>query len=616
MLKRITKIISLLVAVTSTMTTIPVIATENSNSTAVSSTATATNSQVKTLESLEGTISNARAYENGVFLVDGYKSDNDDTAIYYASDDGKFNKIDDDEVESGDTLGDKLQGQYIEIDEATYIDIKNNYKVVDDSIREIMVDNAATKLRKIIKKDDDGRFNSTYYEDSIKAYAKNSSSTSTLLGGATGLWSHYKYKLKTPFVSGEQYSTIYADTAGDYIDGDYNLGEIRVSTEATTGASVTIKNTEDTYEITDNGKIYNLRAEIDEDTTYINEQKDEFRRAAYLTVYKKLKDDPDSEYRPATSDLYFGDNSNNRHKITRSDSARVLQIFSKEAASDSIDGIKYPKKSDIYFLTDEDGVEETLLGLGNVSKVEGAGKGSGTIIFNATKGFTSIYRDKDNNVVYAEHFKPTQKKGYKYIDIDNYKEADIEGQNAWAAGSGELICLNDGYLKIWSGNGFDKIYKVDGSLDRISMGNKDSIILWSEDKGIYSIIYNKTQAQVATAPAPASNEVKTTTSAQVGWVENADTSWSYNKQDGSKYIGWFQSPTNKLWYYMDDTGIATENKWIKDYEKWYFLKEDGSMATSWIQSNGNWYYLDSSGEMLLNTTVDGFVLGSNGAWIK
>jgi glucan-binding YG repeat protein len=67
---------------------------------------------------------------------------------------------------------------------------------------------------------------------------------------------------------------------------------------------------------------------------------------------------------------------------------------------------------------------------------------------------------------------------------------------------------------------------------------------------------------------------------------------------------------------MDSTGVMTTNKWTKDGEKWYFLKEDGSMATGWINDNEKWYYLDLSGAMLSNTNIDGYDLGSDGAWIQ
>lgn len=624
MLKRSTKSISLLVAAVSIMSTTPAMAAaENSNGGQASATAKDANSQIKTLEALEGTISNAKAYGNGAFLVDGYKNDNDDTEIYYATSDGKFNKIDSSDIESGDTLGDKLEGQYVEIlddsGNAAYVDIKNGYKVVDDDIRETMADNAASKLRKTIKKDDSGRFDKTCFDNTIKAYARAAGQTSTFINGSTNLWSHYNYNLdkKYSYSGAKNYSAIYADTSGNYIDGDYNLGRITVSMEETTGASVSIKNTDDIYEIKDNGITYDLKAEIKEDLAYLNEQKDSIVRSAYLTIYKKEKDQPESAYIPATSQLYFGDDDN-RHKITSGNSARVFQIFSKEAASDTVDGIKYPKNSDIYFLTDEDGEAETLLGYKDSTKLGISGNGAKVIQFNAVTGFVGAYIDTDNNEIYAEHFTPTQKNGYKYLDIDTYKHTDIKGSAAYSGSSGDLGCLSDGYLKFWDGKDFVKKYRVDGSLNNLSINNKDNAIMWNEDSGVYSIVYNQVQAQGVQAVAATGNGVKTasTTGAQAAWVKNTDSSWSYIKQDGSKAVGWIQDASNKLWYYMDDNGIMSTDKWIEDRGKWYFLKPNGSMATGWIQSDGRWYYLDLSGEMLLNTTIDGYTLGYDGAWIQ
>lgn len=52
-------------------------------------------------------------------------------------------------------------------------------------------------------------------------------------------------------------------------------------------------------------------------------------------------------------------------------------------------------------------------------------------------------------------------------------------------------------------------------------------------------------------------------------------------------------------------------------EKWYFFGQDGYMKTGWIQdSNGKWYYLNSDGSMANNTTIDGYTIGSDGAWIQ
>jgi glucan-binding YG repeat protein len=58
------------------------------------------------------------------------------------------------------------------------------------------------------------------------------------------------------------------------------------------------------------------------------------------------------------------------------------------------------------------------------------------------------------------------------------------------------------------------------------------------------------------------------------------------------------------------------NDWINDNGVWYYFKANGAMSTGWVNDNGIWYYFDTSGAMLTNTTVDGYVLGANGAWIK
>ena len=57
--------------------------------------------------------------------------------------------------------------------------------------------------------------------------------------------------------------------------------------------------------------------------------------------------------------------------------------------------------------------------------------------------------------------------------------------------------------------------------------------------------------------------------------------------------------------------------WLKDSNnKWYYLNENGSMQSSgWKVINGKWYYFFGNGEMASNTTVNGYKLGKDGAWI-
>lgn len=606
MLKRNTKVISLLVVAVSIMTMVPAMADE-----------------IKVIDAQEGTIESAKAYGNGEFVVYGYKTENDDTAIYYVTEDGEFHEIDGLDSDE-DTLGDVLQNQYAEIgdDGNTYIDIKNGYKVVDDNIRETMVDDAARKVKNKIKKDNDGRFDEDYYDSTApSALPKRTGETSTFLDGFSGQWSRYQYKLDDVLISDQlsgdtsSYSTIYSDLDGNYIDGDYNLGKLTVTT---TSGSVTIRNTHNTYEIEEDGVDYVLKAEIKE-KSFLSESYMDMYRTAYLTVYRKVKGADDSTYEAVTGDLSFG-GSNNNHKITpNSDgSITVLQRFSKEQATDSIDGIKYPKSSEIYFITDEDGEDEGLLGLSDTSKLSDAGYGYGTIL-SSRYGITSNYLDLQNKKVYAEVISFKQKKGYKYIEVSDYDELDLESGSSKALAGGNLWVVSDGYIEMYdvTKEAFVKLYRVDGTMDHISMNGSDNIIVWNEDKSTYSIIYNKS-TQGATGSA---TQNATTTGAAVaigdasktGWIKNTDDTWSYVKDDGTNAIGWIKD--NEKWYYLKPNGIMATG-WVNDNNAWYYLNQSGDMQTGWINDNGNWYYCNESGIMVSNTIVDGYELQSDGKWIK
>lgn len=74
------------------------------------------------------------------------------------------------------------------------------------------------------------------------------------------------------------------------------------------------------------------------------------------------------------------------------------------------------------------------------------------------------------------------------------------------------------------------------------------------------------------------------------------------------------------WQYNDALGNHLKNMWFNDknYGAWYYLDEMGNMKTGWMQDGrtGIWYYLYPSGAMASSTIIDGYKLGSNGAWIK
>ena len=101
-----------------------------------------------------------------------------------------------------------------------------------------------------------------------------------------------------------------------------------------------------------------------------------------------------------------------------------------------------------------------------------------------------------------------------------------------------------------------------------------------------------------------------------GWYQDSNSKWYYmDSNSGNMVTGWHQD--NGKWYYLDQSG-EMKTGWIKDaFGKWYHLSESGAMNIGWYKdSDGKWYYLNSDGSMAVNTIVDGYKIGSDGAWIK
>ena len=153
------------------------------------------------------------------------------------------------------------------------------------------------------------------------------------------------------------------------------------------------------------------------------------------------------------------------------------------------------------------------------------------------------------------------------------------------------------------------------------------------------------------------------------WVDNdryyvgADGSWDKNvKKPEEKKRGWKKE--NNVWYYYNEDGTLTRNKWQGNY----WLGSDGKMVISawvdndryyvgsngawdkdkkkedsvptgkhigWVKSGNTWYYfneqgqmvknawagnywLESDGKMATNKWVDNnrYYIGSNGAWVQ
>ncbi|WP_294394445.1 cadherin-like beta sandwich domain-containing protein [uncultured Clostridium sp.] len=98
------------------------------------------------------------------------------------------------------------------------------------------------------------------------------------------------------------------------------------------------------------------------------------------------------------------------------------------------------------------------------------------------------------------------------------------------------------------------------------------------------------------------------------FYDNSNGKTYYLQPDGNMAIGWIIY--NGSWYYLDQSG-AKQTGWQHLGSSWYYLDSEGKMQTGWFKdSDGKWYYLYDSGAMAANTIIDGYKLGSDGAWIK
>jgi hypothetical protein len=564
--------------------------------------------EVKKVDAQEGTVYFGKAKGNGMFIIDGEINGRDDSAVYFLSN-GKYTELKN--ADSGSATGEMYQNKYVEFDDGNYyIDPATGNKI-EEKLTENWHDDITTAVRKNIKADNGDRF------DSAQAYDNGKRIEPTLqwngqqcMVGFSGVWSEYRYPLKTANVNGVTYSTIYSDPDGKYVDTDYNLGTFNV---ATTGASVSIKNTKDTYEIKKGNTVYEVKAQIDSSSA-LSEGYDYILRSAKISLWGRDKA-LGGAYTNMTAQFKYGSKANNYDIADGDSDINVLQKISKAQSSDAVDGIKYAKDASTYFLADSDGKSYTQYTHGTYNNEDLYRRWS-------TNMAGIVNCDVMSGKAYAQEVKLKGENGFYYTDLGDKDNVDLTPQSSISMGGGMVYCLSDGYVKMWNNvDSFDKLYKVDGAMNQISASNKDNIIVWNEDDKVYSVIYNPKVAGNATGAATtgATNTTTntTTTGAAVGWVKANDGTWSYNKADGNKATGWYQDTTG-TWYCSNANGIMLANAWAQDNSGlWYYLGSTGAMTTNkWIQYNGKYYYVGANGVMLTNAiTPDGFYVGADGAWV-
>ncbi|MDR5588235.1 N-acetylmuramoyl-L-alanine amidase family protein [Clostridium aquiflavi] len=588
---------------------------------------------VKRIESKDAKLYNVQAFKNGTFVVDGNPVDEDTDAIYYLKD-GKFSELED--VDSGDDFYGVDSEKYLNIDDAQYFINLENGKVTDDSIKEDNADDAASALRKAIKKDTDGRY--LEKETSGKDYASEQLpdlEKAQLAGNKFAeVWYGTKYNAKKDVKDiddnniAKQYYNVYTDAKGKYIDADYNVGKIKV--ETTTGsnvkASVTLKNTDTDKLVNDD----DTQVIIDTDAKVIAQDSNNIYRTVTMTVksdeaiekingIKLVEEVKDASGKVTTkgnmdvagTKTFTVDNVSAPNEVT----FKTIQKISKAQASDDIDGAKYAKNVNTYIISDEDGYTD---------KIDGDITGASDVNYTIVNGKLIAYSTTAHKIQTIE-FKSNS--AHYYTDIKDVCDDDITDVDVDV--DGNVWMLDGGFVYKWDNDeDWDKVYKVDGSMSKLSVYDKNNMAAWDKDDEVYSIIGAKEDKE----------EEKPEVEVKAGWSQAADGTWTFVNADNTKATGWFQDGANwylanaagvmqtewqtinGTWFYLGSNG-AMQTGWQNINGAWYYLNPvsdgtRGAMKTGWINDNGTWYFADGSGKMLANTTVNGYVLGANGAWVK
>lgn len=618
MIKGMSKVTSLIVAAATIVTLIPA--------------NVANAADYKKIDSEDGTIYDAVAYKDGVALIDGEIEDTDGS--YYLNN-GKYTELDD--IDSGSEYA-PYGSKYVDVDEGDYFVDLETGKVTDDSIAEDDLDDAASALRKKIKGSD--RYldtisgsNKTVFGDAdiadLTEISRNKFGNSWYYAHIAEDVSASKSISKTGLTDGTNpYFTVYTDAKGNYIDADYNLGKIKVSTTSagtivtnvTTSAAVTIENTKDTYDLRGGD---DTSAKISKSIT-LGQDSDYIYRYAEITV----KTISDINGKVVINGRTFNITSGLAGGLSTVD-LKVIQKISKTQDSDDIDDANYAKTVTNYVIGDDDAkLTGTDIDTYRTLAIDTTGVTQARVIDGKLVLFQVENNDNDDNVkVQAATLK--SKNGYYYTDVEESAtitaefNEDLDKTALDTDVDGNIYILDAGYIKKFDGtDDWDKVYKIDGSMDALSVYDKDNMVVWSQDDEVYSLISGQSS----------DGDTDNTPTIATGWAQATDGTWSYIRTDGFKASGWLND--NGTWYFLKTDGVmvtgwlndygtwyflnnsgAMKTGWINDNGTWYFLSSSGAMKTGWINDNGTWYFLYSNGAMAANTTVNGYRLSSSGALI-
>lgn len=552
MIKKVSKISALIIVAGSVVSIIP---------------AQSANAAVA-LQTLEGTITSAQAFDNGRYIFDGYKDAKDDTEIYYFDGtkdtalkelEGNYEKYGEKYVSFSEdgTLVDLSTGRIIDDnsnDEKAILDTKINNKVVKKAKRY-----SDTKNLKYIGKINNNRFDTEWFEYTVS----NDEGSS-------------KYIL-------------FADQLGNYIDSSEDLN---ITHYLKDGTKIAINTAEDLYEkgytaefsnalFSDESYIYRTvkitsKSDSSDSEVYmqkISKAQGKSKDGAYLP--KEVKSYSLSGLNISTEIFEQGKGTN---VITKDDSIYIISIDDSKATIKKYDFVKERDFSNnavtndrIYKLIEDDD-------------------------YDAVKNekINAYDIDKDNNIWLLSNGKLSKVDGNT---VDTMYTVDRTMNQLSVYDENDIVAWNSQY-GIYSSVGGTTLREGwtqyhDGTWSYLnSDGSKKKG--WLLDNGAWYFMDN--------------NGVMKT-----GWLFD-NGSWYYLNSNGSMKTGLLNDGGNI--YYLNSRGQMQNNGWSKVGSDDYYFNMDGSAKTGWYLENNLWYYFDQTGKLLKNTVVDGYKIGRKGFWVK
>lgn len=324
--------------------------------------------------------------------------------------------------------------------------------------------------------------------------------------------------------------------------------------------------------------------EIDDGETY-------FAKTSSKTVHIYI-DGPSSKYVKVfkgTSDSVKGKSLTNDIDLSSGTTTLTVRVYDSKP------------DSDIKFEEDDDVESEYTL------KIKYTGDSSTSDDDNADD-YDNIYLDKlsiNSESVSLSESKVT----YTYNVASDIDEATIKA-----------VPEDEDYTVTIDGDEVDDGDKYKKTVDLNKGENEIEVKIEDDDSNerVYTLKINRggtsttTSGNTATSTPNNASDVSTVKASQ--WVL-VNGRWQYNDATGNPVKNnWFYDRNyNQNYFLQADGSMATG--WLSNNGKWYYLGADGGMKTGWIIDGSKYYYLYADGSMAFNTTINGYKLGSSGAWI-